>query len=67
MSFMSPDYIKRRASASGSGNYQISPNPIGLIEPVISEGQIVFAEDSNGDEDIVMAGSEYITFSISQV
>lgn len=67
MGFLSPDYIKKNPKFPPAAQYQIVPNSILLLEPVISEAQIVYALDENGEDDIVMAGSQEILLTISQV
>lgn len=68
MGFMSPDYIKKNPKfSSAAASYEIVPNTIRLLEPVVAEGQIVFAEDEFSNLDVVMASSEEIMLTISQV
>lgn len=67
MGFLSPDYIKKNPKFPPAASYEIVPNTIRLPEPVVAEGQIVFAEDEFSNLDVVMASSEEIMLTISQV
>ena len=64
MTYLSPNYVKRISVPFTPTEYVLEPSSIDLIEPVVAEGQVVFAADVNGDKDIVMAAYTTVNFTV---
>ena len=67
MGFLSPDYIKKNPKFPPAPVYAVDPSSFFLLEPVVAEGDVVFAADKNGDLDIVLAAGQEIALNIIQV
>lgn len=64
--FYKPSYLARTSGLAKLPTLDINPSPIQLIEPVVAQGEVVYA-GADPEIDIVMSGSELITLTIQEV